>query len=143
VLEATVAQPIEAKIVGVDKMIYMRSSSGSDGSYNLTVSFLLGTDPDLNTVNVNNRVQTALANLPPEVQAQGLTVQKRSSSMLQFVMLYSEDATFDSLFISNYGVINVDLGALGHRAIRRDHDADGGRSARRLLRQRRQGDNAS
>jgi hydrophobe/amphiphile efflux-1 (HAE1) family protein len=107
VLEATVAQPIEAKIVGVDRMIYMKSSSGSDGSYNLTVSFALGTDPDLNTVNVNNRVQTALANLPPEVQAQGLTVQKRSSSMLQFVMLYSENATFDPLFISNYGVINV------------------------------------
>jgi hydrophobe/amphiphile efflux-1 (HAE1) family protein len=107
VLEATVAQPIEAKIVGVDKMIYMKSSSGSDGSYNLTVSFSLGTDPDLNTVNVNNRVQTALANLPPEVQAQGLTVQKRSSSMLQFVMLYSEDSSFDPLFLSNYAVINV------------------------------------
>jgi hydrophobe/amphiphile efflux-1 (HAE1) family protein len=107
VLEATVAQPIEAKIVGVDKMIYMKSSSGSDGSYNLTVSFELGTDPDTNTVNVNNRVQTAMANLPQEVQAQGLTVQKKSSSILQFIMLYSEGGKFDPLFITNYGIINV------------------------------------
>ena len=68
VVEASVAQPLEAQVVGVDKMIYMKSTSGNDGSYNLTVSFALGTDPDINTVNVNNRVQTALAQLPPEVQ---------------------------------------------------------------------------
>lgn len=90
VLEATVAQPIESKIIGVDKMIYMKSSSGNDGTYNLTVSFQLGTDPDTNTVNVNNRVQTALSSLPQEVQLQGLTVQKRSSSILQFIMFSSE-----------------------------------------------------
>jgi HAE1 family hydrophobic/amphiphilic exporter-1 len=107
VLEATVAQPIESKIVGVDKMIYMKSSSGSDGSYNLTVSFELGTNPDINTVNVNNRVQTAMANLPPEVQAQGLTVQKRSSSILQYIALYSDDGKLDPLFITNYAIINV------------------------------------
>jgi hydrophobe/amphiphile efflux-1 (HAE1) family protein len=107
VLEATVAQPIESKVIGVDKMIYMKSSSGSDGSYNLTVSFELGTNPDINTVNVNNRVQTAMANLPQEVQAQGLTVKKRSSSILQYLMLYSEGAKFDPLFITNYALINV------------------------------------
>jgi hydrophobe/amphiphile efflux-1 (HAE1) family protein len=107
VLEATVAQPIESKIVGVDKMIYMKSSSGADGSYNLTVSFALGTDPDINTVNVNNRVQTAMANLPTEVQVQGLTVQKRSSSILQFIALYSEGGKLDPLFITNYAIINV------------------------------------
>src|SRR6478735_3199220 len=90
VLESTVAQPIESKIVGVDKMIYMKSSSGADGSYNLTVSFALGTDPDINTVNVNNRVQTAMASLPTEVQVQGLTVQKKTSSVLQFITFYSQ-----------------------------------------------------
>src|SRR6476469_3906098 len=107
VLESAVAQPIESKVVGVDKMIYMKSSSGSDGSYALTISFQLGTDPDINTVNVNNRVQTAMANLPPEVQLQGLTVEKRSSSILQFISFYSEGGKFDPLFITNYVLINV------------------------------------
>src|SRR5206468_11497562 len=69
VVDATIAQPIEAQVVGVDKMIYMKSVSGDDGSYTLTVSFLLGSDPDVDTVNVNNRVQTALAKLPPRVSS--------------------------------------------------------------------------
>jgi hydrophobe/amphiphile efflux-1 (HAE1) family protein len=107
VLEATVAQPLEAQIVGVDKMIYMKSTSGNDGSYTLNVSFELGTNPDINTVNVNNRVQTALAQLPQEVQLEGLTVQKESSSILQFVLLYSENGKYDPLFITNYATINV------------------------------------
>jgi multidrug efflux pump subunit AcrB len=85
----------------------MKSASSNDGSYTLTVSFLLGTDPDIDTVNVNNRVQTALAKLPPEVQLQGLTVQKKSSAILQFVVLYSENGQQDPLFITNYAVINV------------------------------------
>src|ERR1700721_1547798 len=89
VVEASVAQPLEAQVVGVDKMLYMKSTSGNDGSYTLTVSFALGTDPDINTVNVNNRVQTALSQLPPEVQLQGLVVQKKSSAILQFIVLYS------------------------------------------------------
>ena len=71
VVEATVAQAIEAQVVGVDKMIYMKSVSGDDGSYTLLCSFELGTDPDINTVNVNNRVQIALPSLPDEVQAAG------------------------------------------------------------------------
>lgn len=62
-------------------MIYMRSTSGNDGSYTLTVSFRVGTDPDQNTTNVNNRVQLALAQLPQEVQRQGLTVRKKSSAL--------------------------------------------------------------
>src|ERR1700719_4206491 len=107
VVEATVAQPIEAQVVGVDKMIYMKSTSGNDGSYNLTVSFGLGSNPDIDTVNVNNRVQTALAQLPAEVQQEGLTVQKKSSAILQFVVLYSENGKQDPLFITNYAVINV------------------------------------
>jgi hydrophobe/amphiphile efflux-1 (HAE1) family protein len=107
VVESSVAQPIEAQVVGVDKMIYMKSASGDDGTYTLTVSFLLGSDPDIDTVNVNNRVQTALARLPPEVQLQGLTIQKKSSAILQFLALYSENGEQDPLFISNYAVINV------------------------------------
>ncbi|MGA2637363.1 efflux RND transporter permease subunit [Methylocella sp.] len=107
VVETSVAQPLEAQMVGVDRAIYMKSTSGNDGSYNLTVSFDLGTNPDIDTVNVNNRVQTALAQLPDTVTHQGLTVQKRSSAILQFMMLYSENGEQDPLFITNYATINV------------------------------------
>ncbi|HET6196349.1 MAG TPA: efflux RND transporter permease subunit, partial [Acetobacteraceae bacterium] len=107
VVESTVAQPLEAQIVGVDKMIYMKSSSGNDGSYSLTVSFELGTNPDIDTVNVNNRVQQALSKLPPEVQRYGLTVRKRSAAILEFLQFYSEGGKQDPLFISNYVTINV------------------------------------
>jgi hydrophobe/amphiphile efflux-1 (HAE1) family protein len=106
-VEASVAQPIEAQVVGVDKAIYMKSVSGDDGSYTLTVSFELGTNPDINTVNVNNRVQTALSQLPSEVQLEGLTVQKKSSAVLQFIIFYSDDPTLDTLFVTNYVTINV------------------------------------
>ena len=107
VVESTVAQVIEAQVVGVDKMIYMKSTSGDDGSYALTASFELGTDPDINTVNVNNRVQVALANLPPEVQRQGIIVKKKSSALLGVIALYSPKQTHDPLFLSNYVTINL------------------------------------
>ena len=107
VVEATVAQVLEAQVNGADRMIYMKSNSANDGSYGLTVSFALGTNPDINTVNVNNRVQAALSRLPAEVQRQGVTVQKRSSAILQFLAFSSEGAKQDPLFISNYVTINV------------------------------------
>jgi hydrophobe/amphiphile efflux-1 (HAE1) family protein len=107
VVEATVAQPIEASVNGADQMIYMKSNSGNDGSYSLTVSFALGTNPDINVVNVNNRVQAAVSKLPAEVQRAGVTVQKRSSAILEFLQFYSEGGKQDPLFISNYVTINV------------------------------------
>jgi hydrophobe/amphiphile efflux-1 (HAE1) family protein len=107
VVDATVAQPIEAQVVGVDKMIYMKSTSGDDGSYTLTASFELGTDPDIDTVNVNNRVQTALSSLPSEVQRQGITVKKKSTAILAFITVYSPKHTHDPLFLSNYVTINM------------------------------------
>jgi hydrophobe/amphiphile efflux-1 (HAE1) family protein len=107
VVETSVAQPLEAQVVGVDRSLYMKSTSGNDGSYTLTVSFALGTNPDINTVNVNNRVQSALSQLPPEVQQQGLVVQKRSSAILQFIVLYSANGAQDPVFITNYAIINV------------------------------------
>jgi hydrophobe/amphiphile efflux-1 (HAE1) family protein len=107
VVDQTVAQPIEAQVVGVDKMIYMKSVSGDDGSYTLTVSFELGTNPDINTVNVNNRVQVALSSLPQTVQQQGVTVKKKSSALLGVIALYSPKHTHDSLFLSNYVTINM------------------------------------
>src|SRR6266567_2375800 len=107
VVDATVAQAIEAQVVGVDKMIYMKSVSGDDGSYTLICSFELGTDPDINAVNVNNRVQIALPSLPDEVQRQGITVKKKSSALLAVVAVYSQKRTYDQLFLSNYVTINL------------------------------------
>jgi hydrophobe/amphiphile efflux-1 (HAE1) family protein len=107
VVDTSIAQPIEAQVVGVDKMIYMKSVSGDDGSYTLICSFELGTNPDINTVNVNNRVQVALSSLPPEVQRQGVSVKKKSSALLGVVALYSPKHTHNPLFLSNYVTINL------------------------------------
>ncbi|MCU0984165.1 MAG: multidrug efflux RND transporter permease subunit [Acetobacteraceae bacterium] len=107
VVETTVGQVIESQVVGVDNMIYMRSLSASDGTYSLTVSFELGTDPDINTVNVNNRVQVALASLPDEVKRIGVTVKKVSSAFLNVIAVYDPEGRYDNLFISNYLTINV------------------------------------
>src|SRR3954447_13337900 len=107
VVDATVAQAIEAQVVGVDKLIYMKSVSGDDGSYTLTCSFELGTNPDINAVNVNNRVQIALPSLPQEVQRQGITVKKKSSALLAVIAVYSPKRTYDPLFLSNYVTINL------------------------------------
>ncbi|TVQ38891.1 MAG: multidrug efflux RND transporter permease subunit [Geminicoccaceae bacterium] len=107
VVEQAVAQPIEQQVNGVDNMLYMRSVSGADGSYKLIVTFELGTDPDINTVNVQNRVGLATPLVPEEVQRQGITTKKQSSALLQVVQLYSPNGTYDELFISNYATINL------------------------------------
>ena len=109
VVETTVAQPIESKVVGVDDMLYMKSTSGADGSYTLTVTFAVGTDPDIATVNVQNRVSLAEAGLPSEVKQSGVSVRKKSSALMQVITIFAADEkqNFDSLFLSNYATINV------------------------------------
>ena len=102
-----VALPIELQVNGVEGMIYMQSYSTDAGTYTLTVTFAIGTDLDFAQVLVQNRVSTALASLPASVQAQGLTVQKKSTSILQIVSLNSPDGRFDSLYLSNFATINL------------------------------------
>jgi HAE1 family hydrophobic/amphiphilic exporter-1 len=103
----TVALPIETQVNGVDRMLYMQSTSAPDGTYSLTVTFEIGTDPNIDQVLVQNRVQLALASLPQPVQSQGVSVQKKNTSILQIVTLQSPEDKYDALYMSNYATINL------------------------------------
>src|ERR1700723_1682567 len=103
----TVGLPIEQNVNGVENMLYMQSTSASDGTYNLTVTFAIGTSADEDEILVQNRVSAAPSSLPAEVQLQGVTTKKQSTSIPELVGLVSPDSRFDSLFLANYAVINV------------------------------------
>ncbi|MGC1664423.1 MAG: efflux RND transporter permease subunit, partial [Bradyrhizobium sp.] len=103
----TVALPIEQQVNGVEDMLYMQSYAAADGTYSLTVTFKIGTDLNFAQVLVQNRVSSAISQLPQAVQNQGVTVQKKSTSILLFVALTSPDRKYDSLYLSNYATINL------------------------------------
>ncbi len=103
----TVGQPIEVQVNGVQDMLYMQSTSTSSGTYNLTVTFAIGSDPNINQVNVQNRVQLAQAQLPSEVQQEGLTIRSASNNFMLAVNLYSPNNRYDQVFISNYAYMHL------------------------------------
>ncbi len=107
VVANTIAAPIESQVNGVEKMLYMSSSCGNDGSYSLSVTFELGTDLNTAQVLVQNRVNLALPQLPPEVQRTGLNIRKRSPDILLVASFYSKDGSRDQLYLSNYATIQV------------------------------------
>src|SRR4051812_34239642 len=107
VLSDTVASPIEQEVNGVEGMLYMSSTCASDGSYSLTVTFDVGTNLDMAQVLVQNRVAIAQPKLPQEVQRQGITTKKKSTSIILVVALTSKGDKYDSLFLSNFATLRV------------------------------------
>jgi len=127
VVAESVAAPIEQQVNGIDKMLYMASQSTNDGAYTLTVTFAVGADVQMALVEVQNRVQLAMPQLPSEVQKQGITIKKKAPDLLLVVNLISPDGRYDDLYLSNYATIHLqdelfrlygvgDIGYLGQRS---------------------------
>jgi HAE1 family hydrophobic/amphiphilic exporter-1 len=106
-IEQSVSAPIEQQVSGVPGMLYMLSTNANAGSENLSVTFDISTDPNLDQVNVQNRVSQALSSLPPDVSQFGVTLRQSTGSPMLLISLYSPNKSFDSLFLANYNNINV------------------------------------
>ena len=106
-LAKTVAAPIEEQLSGVENLVYFSSSSASNGTLTITCTFAVGSDGDKATIDVNNRVQIAQPRLPDDVRRSGVIVQKRSTDILLFVALSSNDPRYDTLYLSNFATANI------------------------------------
>ena len=107
VVAETVAAPIEQEVIGVENMIYMSSVSAGDGSYTLTVTFEVGTDLDMASILVQNRVTLAEPKLPEEVKRQGVNTKKKSPNIILIASLSSPDDRYDELYMSNYATLRI------------------------------------
>ena len=107
VIAKTVGAPIEQQVNGVEGMLYMASTSSSDGLYKLTITFEVGTDLDQAAVLVQNRVSIAQPSLPEDVTRQGVTTKKQSPNILLLVSLFAPDGQYDSLYLSNYATLRL------------------------------------
>jgi len=107
VIAQTVAAPLEQQINGVEDMLYVQSGSASNGQMTMNVYFAIGTDPDQATINVNNRVSAAMSQLPEEVKRQGVTVKKKSTSILNVIAINSPNGRYDTTYLSNYALLNI------------------------------------
>ncbi len=106
-LEKTVAQPIEQQLTGLDGMMYFLSRSSNNGALTIDVTFELGTNVDLATVKVQNKVSVAMPQLPQDVQREGVTVKKVSSAFLFAIAVSADQGRYDSLFLNNFATINL------------------------------------
>ena len=106
-IEQSVATPLEQQMSGVDKMLYMQSTNANDGTMTLTVTFDVDTDPNIDQVNVQNRVAQALPNLPADVNQFGVSMRKSTGIPTLLFALFSPRQTHDSLFLANYANINI------------------------------------
>src|SRR5580658_574501 len=106
-IEQSIATPLEQQMNGVENMLYMQSTNANDGTMGLTVTFDVATDPNIDQVNVQNRVAQAQPNLPPDVNTFGLTMRKATGFPMLIVSLLSPGRTYDALFLANYANINI------------------------------------
>ena len=106
-IEQSVATPLEQQLNGVDDMLYMQSTSGNDGTVQVQITFDIDTDPNIDQVNVQNRLAQAQPNLPSEVAQYGFTMRKSTGLPMVLVSFFSPKGSYDSLFLANYANINI------------------------------------